>query len=71
MDDKQFNALRTLILDVKVEIKDLALAVRTLEKRITSIEAKVGETGPDIYSTEDMIPVFRTSPRPGPRSDSE
>jgi hypothetical protein len=71
MTDEQFNALRTLIKDQTVEIKALALTIRKLEERIVAIEALFIDTGPDIYSSSELIPVLRMSPPREPRSDSE
>ena len=69
MTDEQFRALRTLILDVMVEIKDLAVAVRSLERRITSLEAKVGDTGPDFFAVDEMLSALKTPRSRAPRSD--
>ena len=71
MTDEQFRALRTLIKDQTVEIKALTLTIRKLEERIVSLEAKLGDTAPDLYSSADLIPVLRMSPSREPRSDSE
>lgn len=71
MTDEQFRALRTLILDMKVEIKNLSVAVRSLERRVASIEAKVVETGPDFYQSDEMVPVLKIRQPRGPRTDSE
>lgn len=71
MSDDQFQKLRTLILDLKVEIKELSVTVRSLERRIASIEAKVGDAGPDFYQPDEMIPVLKIRQSRAPRSDSE
>lgn len=71
MTDEQFRALRTLIKDQTVEIKAMALTIRRLEDRIVSLEALFTDTGPDIYSSDELIPVLRMSPPREPRSDSE
>jgi hypothetical protein len=71
MTDEQFRALRTLILDLKVEIKELSVTVRSLERRVASLEAKVGDVEPALYSTDDLIPVLKIPRSREPRSDSE
>lgn len=71
MSDDQFRQLRTLILDQSVEIKGLAVTIRSLERKIVSLEAKVGNREPDIYSTDDLIPILKIPQSRGPRSDSE
>lgn len=70
MTDDQFQKLRTLILDQMVEIKALALALRSLERRIDQIEAR-SAGGPTLYSTEELVPVLKIRQSHGPRSDSE
>lgn len=73
MADDDIKALRTLILDLKVEIAGLALAVRTMEKRLVKIEASISapDLAADVYGADELDDLIKTRRPRAPRNDSE
>jgi hypothetical protein len=74
MTDEQFQKLRTLILDQIVEIKALAVAVRSMERRLTSLEALAGGViDPDVtfHAGTELEDLLKTRQSRGPRTDTE
>ena len=72
MTDEQFRALRKLILDQMVEIKALAITVRSLEARIVHLEAIVENADmPAIFDSTELDDFLKTRQSREPRNDSE
>ena len=75
MTDEHFRALRQLILELSLKIEELALAVRTMQRRIEELagtdhgypEVEVSST---ILSTDQLDELLKTRQSRGPRSDS-
>ncbi|MDO9417024.1 hypothetical protein [Pararhizobium sp.] len=70
MTDDQFRELRTLILDQKVEIKALAMTVRSLERRLNELAAdpdlvnEMSEKPASVYITDELNDLIKTRSRP-------
>lgn len=61
MTDEQFRALQTLIKAQTVEIAALALAIRTLERRLVSVEAKLThDIDSDVFETSELDRLLKT-----------
>ena len=61
MTDEQFRALQTLIKAQTVEIAALALAVRTLERRLVAVEAKLSnDMDSEAFETGELDRLLKT-----------
>jgi hypothetical protein len=74
MTDEQYRALHHAIKDLKVEISSLALAIRTMDRRLTTIEATlIRPTDPEYLpmGTDPLDDLLRIRQSLAPHSDTE
>ena len=74
MTEEQFQQLQTLIREQTAEIEALAIAVRSLDRRLTSIEASLIRPLDREYEelgTEPLDELLRTRQSLAPRGDGE
>lgn len=76
MTDEQFRALRTLIKDQGVKIEELALTIRTLQRRIEELAVDHSEFNPSemsstILNNDEFEALIKTRQPRALRSDSE
>jgi hypothetical protein len=74
MTNEEFRELRTLIKDQMVEIKALAIAVRALDRRLTSIESSLirpSDVEYEVLGTEPFDELLRIRQSLAPHSDNE
>lgn len=55
MTDEQFRALKTLILDMQVEIKGLAVSIRAMDRRLVALEASMYEAEGEMITSEELV----------------
>lgn len=60
MTDEQFRALKTLILDMKLEIAGLAVSIRAMERRLVALEASMYETEGEMITSEELVEFLAT-----------
>ncbi|WP_141684038.1 hypothetical protein [Rhizobium sp. AC44/96] len=68
MTDEQYKALRRLILEQSIEIKALALEVRTLKQILETTEVLVVED--ERVTSDELEELIKTRQSRGPRIDS-
>lgn len=59
MTDEQFRQLKTMMLDMKLEIANMALAIRTMQARMEELGADTSEIG-DIFDGEELQSLLKT-----------